>query len=168
RVFLVVGRERDDDRVEAVGPPARLGLGHVRNRGREDAEASRPPHAAQHAEQHLLGLEERPRRGEALEGSRAEERGQGGASANQPSASAGSGVFASARVWPPSRKPPNATRPVPRISMRANCAMSWSTTKPSTRVTLREPSRTTGTISHGSTNWAKLRGSYRVQTPPVQ
>src|SRR5436190_923472 len=81
RVFLVVGRERDDDRVEAVGPPARLGLGHVRNRGREDAEASRPPHAAQHAEQHLLGLEERPRRGEALEGSRAEERGQGGASA---------------------------------------------------------------------------------------
>jgi hypothetical protein len=50
-------------------------------------------------------------------------------------------------------------RPAPRISMRANWAMERSLVGPSTIVTWREPSRTTGAISHGSTNWAKLRGA---------
>src|SRR5216110_1944414 len=75
-VLLRVRRERDDDRVEAVGPPARVGLGDVRERGGEDAEAPRPAHPAQHAEQHWLRLDERPRRREAREGARAEERRQ--------------------------------------------------------------------------------------------
>ena len=51
------------------------------------------------------------------------------------------------------------TRPAPRISISANCAMSCWATGPSTIVTMRVPSSTTGTISHGSTNCANERGA---------
>ncbi|MGH7278853.1 MAG: hypothetical protein ACREJG_09200 [Candidatus Rokuibacteriota bacterium] len=59
---------------------------------------------------------------------------------------------------PSAKKPPKCRRPAPRISMSANCAISCSAVGPWTTVTRREPSVTRGTISHGSTNWLKLRG----------
>ena len=80
----------------------------------------------------------------------------------------GSGERMSAQVVPPGKKPPNAMRPAPRASIRAKEAISESGASPSTMVTLREPSSTTGGISQGSTNWAKSRGSQAFQTPPVQ
>ncbi len=71
----------------------------------------------------------------------------------------GIAVRASANMPPSSKNPPKATWPAPRSSMRANWAMDRSRVGPSTIVTRRDPSRTTGGISHGSTNWAKLRGA---------
>src|SRR5262249_47792576 len=53
-------------------------------------------------------------------------------SANQPTACCGSSVFTIARVPPPSKKPPNASRPAPRISIIANWAMSCWSVGPST------------------------------------
>src|SRR5262245_5904004 len=80
-------------------------------------------------------------------------------SANRRIASSPSAVLTIASVLPFSKKPPNASRPAPRISISANWAMSCWSVRPSTIVARRVPSRTTGTISQGSTNWAKLRGS---------
>jgi AraC-like DNA-binding protein len=45
-------------------------------------------------------------------------------SANQVRASAPSLARVIAKVSPPSKKPPSASRPAPRISMSVNCAMS--------------------------------------------
>ena len=53
---------------------------------------------------------------------------------------------------PPGKNPPKAMRPPPRASISANEAISTSGATPSTMVTLREPSVTTGGISHGSRN----------------
>src|SRR6266511_134016 len=74
----------------------------------------------------------------------------------------------SAHVAPPGKKPPKAMRPAPRASMSAKEAISTSGARPSTIVTAREPSVTSGGISQGSRNWENSRGRHVVHTPPVQ
>src|SRR5205085_7450179 len=83
-------------------------------------------------------------------------------------ASSPSAVVITTIVAPPSSTPPKASLPAPRSSTSEICAMSRSRTGPSTIVAAREPSSTTGTSSHGSTKWLKLRGLYAVHAPPVQ
>src|SRR5207249_6810008 len=261
---FLVGRQRDDDRIESVGAPARFGLRHVLDGRCDDAEPTRPAEGAQHAQQHLMRQHEETRGFERRKRARAEQRRHrhagplelsdrrldaannvslgdeggrpvsqasdedvvsgpgregddlGAAEAvegaalshrhggpenrlhvghdvdarrladghepddrsahrtcsqgrvvsapgfqkpvpvNQVTAWSASAVFTMARVAPSSKKPPNASRPAPRISISANWAMSSWDVGPSTIVALREPSRTTGTISQGSTNWLKL------------
>jgi len=76
RIVLFVRGERRHRGVEAVGAPARGGLSHVALRRRQHPESAGMREAAQHAEQNLVGFQQRPSRGHAREGAGAEQHGQ--------------------------------------------------------------------------------------------
>ena len=70
----------------------------------------------------------------------------------------GVGEVMNARLEPSGKKPPKRRRPAPRSSMKTNDAISASGVAPSTSVARRVSSGRGAGSSHGSRNWAKLRG----------